>query len=115
MARARPVVIKLGSSTIVDPRGRLRRSRLDRIAGEIGALADATPICIVSSGAIALGLGRLGRAERPGAVAELQAAAAVGQAVLQQAWQRALGRSGRSTGRSPTPGGMGQRAAQSFN
>ena len=98
MARARPVVIKLGSSTLVDARGRLRRSRLDRIAGELGALADDTPICIVSSGAIALGLGRLGRGDRPSAVAELQAAAAVGQAVLQQAWQRALGRSGRATG-----------------
>lgn len=98
MARVRPVVIKLGSSTLVDERGRLRRSRLDRIAGEIGALAEATPICVVSSGAIALGLGRLGRGDRPAAVAELQAAAAVGQAVLQQAWQRALGRSGRGTG-----------------
>ncbi|MGI9117891.1 MAG: glutamate 5-kinase [Gaiellales bacterium] len=95
---ARPVVIKLGSSTLVDARGRLRRSRLDRIAGEIGTLAADAPICVVSSGAIALGLGRLGRIDRPGTVAELQAAAAVGQAVLQQSWQRALGRSGRATG-----------------
>ncbi len=94
----RPVVIKLGSSTLVDERGRLRRSRLDRIAGEIGELAAETPICVVSSGAIALGLGRLGRGDRPAAVADLQAAAAVGQAVLQQSWQRALGRSGRMTG-----------------
>ncbi len=93
----RPVVIKLGSSTLVDARGRLRRSRLDRIAGEIGELAAETPICIVSSGAIALGLGRLGRGDRPTAVADLQAAAAVGQAVLQQSWQRALGRAGRTT------------------
>jgi glutamate 5-kinase len=95
---ARPVVIKLGSSTLVDARGRLRKSRLDRIADELGAITADTPICIVSSGAIALGLGHLGRMDRPGTVAELQAAAAVGQALLQQAWQRALGRSGRGTG-----------------
>ncbi len=94
----RPVVIKLGSSTLVDPRGRLRRSRLDRIADELAGIAATTPLCIVSSGAIALGLGQLGRAEHPTAVPELQAAAAVGQAVLQQAWQRALGRSQRATG-----------------
>ncbi len=95
---SRPVVIKLGSSTLVDARGRLRKSRLDRIAAEIGALSTDTPICIVSSGAIALGLGHLDRIDRPGTVAELQAAAAVGQALLQQAWQRALGRSERGTG-----------------
>lgn len=94
----RPVVVKLGSSTLVDARGRLRRSRLDRIATEIALVAQTTPICIVSSGAIALGLGHLGRSERPSALAELQAAAAVGQAVLQQAWQRALARSDRATG-----------------
>lgn len=94
----RPVVIKLGSSTLVDANGRLRRSRLDRIADEISQVAQTNPLCIVSSGAIALGIGSLSRAERPNTVAELQAAAAVGQAVLHQAWQRALGRSDRATG-----------------
>lgn len=94
----RPVVIKLGSSTLVDPHGRLRRSRLERIADEIAGIAEATPVCVVSSGAIALGIGHLGRAERPRTVAELQAAAAVGQAILQQSWQRALGRRDRQAG-----------------
>lgn len=88
----RPVVVKFGSSTLVDERGRLRRTRLNRIADEIAAEFPATPICLVSSGAIALGLGHLGRTQRAGGVAELQAAAAVGQTLLQQAWQRALGR-----------------------
>ena len=66
----RPVVIKLGSSTLVDANGRLRRSRLDRIADEIGQVAQDTPLCIVSSGAIALGIGALNRAERPTTVAD---------------------------------------------
>ena len=59
-----------------------------------GAWRDDTRVVVVSSGAIALGLGALGRAGRPARVAELQAAAAVGQAVLQRAWQRALTRQG---------------------
>lgn len=88
----RPVVLKFGSSTLVDERGRLRRSRLYRIADEVAAAFPTTPICIVSSGAIALGLGHLGRRQRGGTVSELQAAAAVGQTLLQQAWQRALAR-----------------------
>jgi glutamate 5-kinase len=91
----RPVVVKLGSSTLVDGRGRLRRTRLDALASDIaGAWRDGTRVAVVSSGAIALGLGVLGRAGRPARVAELQAAAAVGQAVLQRAWQRALTRHG---------------------
>jgi glutamate 5-kinase len=89
----RPVVVKLGSSTLVDDRGRLRRALLDQLAAEIAAAArDATRVIVVSSGAIALGLGVLGRSGRPARVNELQAAAAVGQGVLMRGWQRALER-----------------------
>jgi glutamate 5-kinase len=91
----RPVVVKVGSSTIVDERGRLRRARLEAIATDVAeANVAGTPTCIVSSGAIALGLGSLGRSARPRRVAELQAAAAVGQGILQRAWERAVGRHG---------------------
>ena len=94
MAR-RPVVVKVGSSTIVDERGRLRRARLEAIATDVAeANVAGTPTCIVSSGAIALGLGSLGRSVRPRRVAELQAAAAVGQGILQRAWEGAVGRHG---------------------
>ena len=57
-----------------------------------------TPTCIVSSGAIALGLGSLGRSARPRRVAELQAAAAVGQGILQRAWEAR-----RRRGTAPAP------------
>lgn len=90
-----PLVVKVGSSSLVDPRGRLRRRRLEALAAEIGAARQrGVPVCVVSSGAIALGLGSLGRTARPGRVAELQAAAAVGQGLLQRAWGAALGRHG---------------------
>ncbi len=91
----RAVVVKLGSSTLVDARGRLRRARIERLCVELQALRDTgTPICVVSSGAIALGLGALGGRPRPADVPGLQAASAIGQGVLLAAWQRALGRVG---------------------
>jgi glutamate 5-kinase len=95
----RAVVVKLGSSLVAGPSGRVRRSVLAARAGEIAALVRAgTPVCVVSSGAIALGLPRLGLAHRPGSLPRLQAASALGQARLQAAWDRALGREGLATG-----------------
>jgi glutamate 5-kinase len=94
----RAVVVKLGSSTLVDPRGRPRRALLHALAGEIAALgADDVPVCVVSSGAIALGAAALGRG-RPADVPGLQAASAVGQGLLLGAWQRALRSAGLATG-----------------
>ena len=87
----KPVVVKLGSSLVVDVKGRPRRALLRARAAEIAELVAAgTPVCVVSSGAIALGLQRLGLARRPTSLPKLQAASALGQAALQRAWQDAL-------------------------
>src|SRR3954469_4310778 len=76
-----PLVVKLGSSTLVDPAGRVRRTRLARIGSEIASLRSAgEAVCVVSSGAIALGLGVLGQRTRARDVPSLQAASAIGQA-----------------------------------
>jgi glutamate 5-kinase len=84
----RPLVVKLGSALVVDERGRPRRAFLRRRAAELAAIvADGTPVCVVSSGAIALGLAG---AKRPTSLPRLQAASALGQAALQRAWQDAL-------------------------
>jgi glutamate 5-kinase len=88
----RPLVVKLGSSLVVDERGRPRRALLRARAAEIAEIVEGgTPVCVVSSGAIALGLRRLGLAKRPSSLPRLQAASALGQAALQRAWQDALG------------------------
>jgi glutamate 5-kinase len=88
----RPLVVKLGSSLVVDERGRPRRMLLRDRAAEIAAIVEGgTPVCIVSSGAIALGLQRLSLPRRPTSLPRLQAASALGQAALQRAWQDALG------------------------
>ncbi|CAN5228495.1 glutamate 5-kinase [soil metagenome] len=86
-----PVVVKLGSSLIVGSRGRVRRSVLRARAREIATLVrDGSPVCVVSSGAIALGLPRMGLHRRPRSLPKLQAASALGQARLQRIWEQAL-------------------------
>jgi glutamate 5-kinase len=109
----RPVVVKLGSSLVVDERGRPRRSLLRERAGEIaGLVRDGTPVCVVSSGAIALGLQRLGAARRPSSLPRLQAASALGQAALQRAWQDAFRHHGVETAQILlTSAEMGERRA----
>jgi glutamate 5-kinase len=87
----RPLVVKLGSSLVVDEQGRPRRALLRHRAAEIAEIVEGgTPVCVVSSGAIALGLRRLGLAKRPSSLPRLQAASALGQAALQRAWQDVL-------------------------
>lgn len=90
------VVVKLGTSLVAGPGGTVRRTVLRRRSREIAAIvAGGEPVAVVSSGAIALGLPHLGLERRPRALPKLQAASALGQAHLQQAWERALAREGR--------------------
>ena len=85
------VVVKLGSTLVVDSNGRVRRSLLKARAAEVGELVrNGEPVCVVSSGAIALGLPRLGLTRRPSDTSRLQAASAVGQSRLQAVWDSAL-------------------------
>jgi len=89
------VVVKLGSSLVTSGDGRVRRSLLAARAADIAAIVhDGERVCVVSSGAIALGLPLLGLARRPRAIEQLQAASAAGQVRLQVAWEAALRRHG---------------------
>jgi glutamate 5-kinase len=90
-----PVVVKLGTGLVVGEDGKVRTDLLLARAREVGRLVKAgEPVCIVSSGAIALGLPQLGLRRRPRTMARLQAASALGQARLQAAWEEALGSEG---------------------
>ncbi|MGZ4294118.1 MAG: glutamate 5-kinase [Solirubrobacteraceae bacterium] len=94
MAR-QAVVVKLGSSTLVNEAGRARPRVFTQVASDAAALSSSgTPVVIVSSGAIATGLSGLGRSPGSDRLAELQAASAVGQPLLHRRWERALRRSG---------------------
>ena len=85
------LVIKLGSSIVADERGAVREDVLGRICDELAELhrAGRSPI-VVTSGAIARGMGIMGLALRPRAVDELQAASAVGQGKLYQVYDELL-------------------------
>jgi glutamate 5-kinase len=77
------VVIKLGSSIVADDAGLPRHDVLDHICDEAAALhAAGRDVVIVTSGAIARGIGAMGLERRPRAIDELQAASAVGQGKL---------------------------------
>ena len=80
------IVLKFGSGVLANPRGNTLDDRqFTRIAREVAALVQAGhEVVIVSSGAVAAGLGALGLKERPEALAARQACAAVGQSQLMQ-------------------------------
>lgn len=79
------IVAKLGSSTLVGPDGELRDDVLAaRVRDLVRLRRQGHRPILVTSGAIACGLGRLGVRERPTALPDLQAASAVGQGVLFQ-------------------------------
>ena len=87
----RRVVVKVGSSSLTDPNGRIHPPRLWAIARGVLALEEATgrtPV-LVSSGAGAAGRERLGL-RLPLTLPQKQAAAAVGQGLLMLEWARAL-------------------------
>ncbi len=86
LAAARRVVVKIGSRLIYERPD----ETLAEVAGEVAAMRSQRSFVVVSSGAIALGRGVLGLAERPRELARLQAVAAVGQGRLMQAWERAF-------------------------
>jgi glutamate 5-kinase len=91
----RPVVVKFGTGLVVGEDGEVRGDLVRARARELAALiSGAEPVCVVSSGAIALGLPKLGLRRRPRTISRLQAASALGQATLQRAWEGALERHG---------------------
>jgi len=94
LAEARRIIVKIGSSLLVDPAtGRLDDLWFDSLVDDMAALrARNQELLVVSSGAIALGRRHLGLKEGPLRLEQSQAAAAAGQIRLAHAWQAALGR-----------------------
>ena len=98
VARARRLVIKLGSTLVTNDGRGIDHAAVGRWAEEIAALKrSGREVVLVSSGAIAEGMQRLGWTKRPAAIHALQAAAAVGQMGLVQAYEAAFSRFGLHT------------------
>ncbi len=92
LTNARRVVIKIGSALLVDAEnGALKTSWLKALTDDIAALTQqGKQVVLVSSGAVALGLSGLGLSRRTSRLEDAQAAAAIGQIKLAQAYQSAF-------------------------
>ncbi|MDE1919884.1 MAG: glutamate 5-kinase [Candidatus Omnitrophica bacterium] len=89
------VVVKLGSSQIADGNMRPKTRDLLSLALQIGDLrSKGIEVVLVSSGAIALGMGELGESKRSTDLAQLQARAAIGQAALMRLYSDLLDKVG---------------------
>ncbi len=93
LARAKRLVVKVGTGTLTDGDGRFDRANCARLAGELAEVARGRRVVLVSSGAVALGAEKLSLARtkgRPFDIPTQQACAAVGQPHLMAAWGEAL-------------------------
>ena len=88
LLEAKVIVVKVGSSLVTNNGNGLDQVAIAAWAGQIAVLAQqGKQVVLVSSGAVAEGMQRLGWKRRPTAVNELQAAAAVGQMGLVQMYE----------------------------
>ena len=89
LARCRRIVVKVGSGVVAHPHGGLREEVISQLAMDLAGLqSQGKEVILVSSGAVAAGMGVLGFKERPNSIPVKQACAAVGQAHLIWAYER---------------------------
>lgn len=89
------IVVKIGSSSLTSSEGGLNRDKVRFFAGELSRLQQAGhQVLLVTSGAVAAGFTTIGYKKRPKLLHEKQASAAVGQALLMQAYNEAFAESG---------------------
>ena len=83
------IVIKIGTSTLAYPTGHLNIRRVEELCKIVSDIKNAgNQVIVVSSGAIAMGIGKLGLRERPKDIPTKQAAAAVGQCELMYVYDK---------------------------
>ena len=91
LARARRIVVKVGSSSLTSLKGGISEEALIELSDALAAKCNAgTEIILVSSGAISAGLAPLGLVKRPRDLATQQAAASVGQGLLMARYTHAF-------------------------
>ncbi|RKI54142.1 glutamate 5-kinase [Corallococcus sp. AB049A] len=93
---ARRVVVKIGTNALTSATGRFNRAHFDALGQDLLWAAGGRELVVVSSGAIALGMERLGLPARPRDIPGKQACAAVGQSRLMQAYEEAFGHAART-------------------
>ena len=77
------LVVKIGTSSLIHPNGKVNLQTIDRLAYALTALNNqGYELVLVTSGAIGVGMAELGMSKRPAVIAEQQALAAIGQSEL---------------------------------
>lgn len=99
LREAKRIVVKVGTSTLTHETGKLNLHRIDLLLREIADLKNqGKEMILVSSGAIAAGLGKLGLAQKPDSIPEKQAVAAIGQGVLMHIYEKLFAEYGQVMG-----------------
>ena len=99
LKKAKRVVVKVGTSTITYPTGKTNLGRMEQLVRELADLKNqGREIVLVSSGAIATGVNRMGLTEKPKSIPERQAMAAVGQGVLMHIYETLFAEYGQTAG-----------------
>lgn len=97
LANIQRLVVKLGTSTLTHENGKLNLFRIEKLVRELADLANqGKEIILVTSGAVGVGMDRLGLTEKPKTIPEKQAAAAVGQGILMHVYEKIFGEYGQT-------------------
>jgi len=89
LSSVRRLVVKIGSSTLTHPSGKLNLFRLEHLVREIADLKHrGLEIILVTSGAVSAGLGKLSLIDKPENIPEKQALASIGQGLLMHMYEK---------------------------
>ena len=95
IAEAKRIVVKVGTSTITYPNGKINYEKIEKMARILTDFQNqGKEMLLVSSGAGAAGVGRMGLEAKPGTIPGKQACAAVGQGILMHIYERIFGEYG---------------------
>ena len=110
------IVVKVGTSTVCHPNGAPNLRRLDQLCRTLSDLKNAgTDIVLVTSGAIGVGVNKMGLEKRPEKLADRQAAAAIGQCELMRIYDRFFLDYGSMTGQILLTKGITEHKVQKTN
>ena len=97
LKEAKRIVVKVGTSSLTHSTGRLSYENIERLVRQIADLQNAgKEMVLVTSGAMAAGLGRMNLMEKPTELPKKQALAAVGQGVLMHVYERFFAEDGQT-------------------
>lgn len=95
IAEAKRIVVKVGTSTITYPNGKINYEKIEKLARILSDFQNqGKEMILVSSGAGAAGVGRMGLDAKPKTIPGKQACAAVGQGILMHIYERLFGEYG---------------------